>query len=137
MALGGYRDDPAIPDEAQLFRRIPPWHFIRDENVGKTRPSSAAFEDHPNGSPMSVILADTLAETGRIPETILAGHEGFALVTFSVELARECGQGVARDPLPDEPAHAVVFGKKTQGVKKKLARGASWVVKPSEADETS
>ena len=86
---------------------------------------------------MSVILADVLGETGRIPEAVLVGHEGFALATFSVRLARECGQGVACDPLLDEPAHAVVFGKKTQGVKRKLARGASWVVAPSETDETS
>jgi hypothetical protein len=38
--------------------------------------------------------------------------------------------GIARDPLPDEPAHALVFGKKTKAVKSRLAKGSSWVVPP-------
>lgn len=40
-----YRDDPTISDDADLWRRIPPWHIVSDENIGVMRPSSAAFED--------------------------------------------------------------------------------------------
>jgi hypothetical protein len=131
MGNGGYSDDPTIHDEAELWRRIPPWHFVKDENVGQVRPSKAAFDNHQNGSPMSVVLADVVTESGRDPSAVLAGHEGFALAAITAGLARQCEQGVARGPLSDEPAHAVVFGKKTDGVKKRLARGSRWIVPPS------
>lgn len=131
MGTDEYRDDPTISDDTQLLRRIPHWHFIEDKNLGQIRPSSAAFDNHLNGSPMSVILADVLTQTGRTPEAILAGHEGFALAAITAGRARECGQGVAREPLPDEPAHAVVFGEKSKRVRRKLAEEARWVVPPS------
>jgi hypothetical protein len=98
----------------------PPWHFIHDENLGQIRPSSAAFEGHPNGSPMSVLLA---AEAGN-PQNALVGHQGFALASITAALAREQGLGVARDPRPDEPAHAMVFGKKNKRISRRLAMGA-------------
>ena len=131
MENGEYHDDPTILDEAELWRRIPPRHCVKDENVGQVRPSKAAFNNHPNGSPMSVVLADRVTESGRDPSAVLAGHAGFALAAITAGLARQCEQGVAREPLPDEPAHAVVFGKKTDSVKKRLARGSRWVVPPS------
>lgn len=130
MGNGGYSDDLTILDEAELWRRIPPWHFVKDENLGQVRPSKAAFDNHPNGSPMSIVLADVVTEAGRGPDAVLARHKEFALAAITAGLARECQQGVAREPLPEEPAHAVVFGKKTDGVKKRLARGARWVVQP-------
>jgi len=87
MGNGGYSDDLTVPNEAQLLRRIPPWYFIKDENSGQIRPSSAAFGNHPNGSPMSVILADLLAQAGRDPEAALVGHEEFALASITAGLA--------------------------------------------------
>ena len=126
----GYLDDATIPNRAELFRRIPPCHFVPDENSGALRPSSAAFNDHPNGSPMSVVLADVLAATGRNPDDVLADCRGFALAMITAGLARECQQGVAREPLEREPAHAVVFGRKTKPVMRKLATGARWVIPP-------
>jgi hypothetical protein len=65
MIIDSYIDDPTISDETELWRRIPPWHFFHDENLGRIRPSSAAFENHPDGSPMSVLLATE----GGTPET--------------------------------------------------------------------
>ena len=130
MEAGGYSDDLTIPGEAQLLRRIPPRHLVKDENSGHLRPSSAAFDNHPDGSPMSVILADVLAQTGRDPAAALTGYEGFALASITAGLVRECGQGVAREPLPDEPAHAVVFGEKPKRIQRKLAKGSRWVVPP-------
>ena len=127
MAVDGPLDDPSIPDDAELWRRIPPWHFYFDDKLGRVRPSKAAFEDDVDGSPMSVILA---AEAGP-PELALVGHSGVALATGTAGLVRACGQRVARDPTPDEPAHAVVIGRKTDSIKRRLAREARWVVLPS------
>jgi hypothetical protein len=130
MADAGYADDITIPNEAELWRRVSPRHFVNDENLGIVRPSSAAFDDHPNGSPMSVYLAEVLIQMGRGPDTVLVGHNNFALAAITAGLARECGQGVARDPLPEEPPHALVFGQKTKPVSRKFALGSRWVVLP-------
>jgi hypothetical protein len=127
MAFDDYTDDPTIPDDAELWRRIPPWHFVDDGNLGQIRPSSAAFEDDPSGSPMSVILG---GESGDL-QRALAGHEGFALASITAALARGLGLGVARDPRPDEPAHAVVFGRKNKRISRRLAMGSRWIIPPS------
>lgn len=127
MADDDYADDPTIPDEAELWCRIPPRWFHHDELLGRVRPAKAAFDDAPDGSPMSVVIG---AEA-RSPDSVLAGHSGFALASFTAGLARECGQRITRAPTPDEPAHALVSGRKTDGVRRRLARGSTWVVPPA------
>lgn len=79
---------------------------------------------------MSVALADVLAERGAGASDYLAGHTDFALVSLTAGLARGCNQKVARDPLLDEPAHALVVGKKTRSVRKRFATECRWVVSP-------
>jgi hypothetical protein len=128
---GFYRDDPTIVNDAPIWRRIPPRHIVFDENIGKWRPSSAAFEDHPDGSPMSVVLGQEVLDQGRTVDSFLEGHQGFGLACFSAGLARENRQGVMRKPLLDEPAHAEVFGKKTGAVKKAFAKNCYWIIRPS------
>jgi hypothetical protein len=127
-----YRDDPTIGDDAPLWRRIPPWHFVFDENLGRWRPSSAAFEDHPDRSPMSVLLGQDVLNQGRTAGSVLEGHQGFGLAAIAAGLARRNRQGVMRKPRPDEPAHAEVFGKKTGAVKKAFVRNCYWVLPPPE-----
>lgn len=127
MAVDGPLDDPSISDDAELWRRIPPWHFYFDEKLGRSRPSKAAFEDDGDGSPMSVVLA---SEAGP-PESALAEHPGYALSAITAGLARACGQLIVRDPTPEEPAHAVVVGRKTDSIKRRFAREARWVVPPA------
>jgi len=130
MVHEDYTDDPSIPDDAELWRRVPPWHIIFDENLGRNRPSKAAFDNDRDGSPMSVVLADLVLESNRGPESVLAGHEGFALAVIIAGLARSRKQGVVRDPQPDEPAHALVFGRKGDSVRRALARESCWVIPP-------
>jgi len=117
-----YQDDPTILNEDALWRRIPPWHFIRDDNAGRTRPSSAAFDEYD----MSVVIA----KNSRGSESALANHVGFALAAITAGLARDNGQGVASDPTTEEPAHGIVFGNKTKTIKKRLAGAAEWVIPP-------
>ena len=126
MADDGYTDDLTIPDEADLWRRIHPSHIVFDENVGQSRPSSAAFDDSSDGTPMSVLLGQ---EAGP-PENALVDYQGYALASFTVGLARACGQGIARDPTSDQPAHVLVFGRKTKSVKRRLTEGSQWVIRP-------
>jgi hypothetical protein len=79
---------------------------------------------------MSVVLADLVIQSGRGPEHILHGHDGFALAEITAGLARAKAQGVIRDPLPQEPAHGLVFGNKTDSVSRALAKRSVWVIEP-------
>src|SRR5271154_3084573 len=129
-----FPDDPSVEDEAELLRRIPPYHFFRDDNLGSVRPSSAAFEDDSDDDPMSVYLATVLAAAHREANSVLAGHVGYALASITAGTAREKDQTVHPDPLPEEVSHAVVCGDKRSGkrnsAKKKFAMSAKWVVSP-------
>lgn len=127
----GYSDDASIADTAELWRNIPPWHIVQDNNTGGKRISKAAFEDHPDGSPMSVALGDEVLAAGRQPISLIEALDGFCLASVSAALARSLKQGIVRKPLIDEPAHAEVFGKKTDSVRKTFARNATWVIGPS------
>ena len=79
---------------------------------------------------MSIVLADLVAESGRGPEDVLLTHDGFALAAFAAGVARANAQGVAKDPLPDQPAHGIVFGRKTGAVRRALAKASQWVIAP-------
>jgi hypothetical protein len=125
-----YPNDPSIENETELLRRIPPWHFILDQNLGRFRPSSAAFEDDDANDPMSVCLRTVLTAENREVATVLAGHSGYALASITAGLARGHNQTVYPDPLPEETAHAVVCGMKKSSVKKSFSRSAKWVVQP-------
>ena len=128
MAQGATDDDATILGDEILWRRVPPWHVVPDQNrVGRTV-SSGAFDDDTDGSPMSVVLAAGAAG----PDTVLVGHEGFGLVGFRASLARELGLSVRRDPTESEPAHAVVVGRKSHGVRKRLRAGSNWVLRPAD-----
>src|SRR5438309_4307922 len=117
MEPADYPDDPSIPNDAILWRRIPPYHVIYDQNMGRERPTSDAFVDSPE-TPMSVALAAKCKDV----DDFLKGHTGFAVVSFTAGFARLLNQRVAADQRPDQPAwHAFVIGKKTDSVRKKLA----------------
>lgn len=125
-----YEDDPSILDDAELWRRIPPWHIVEDNNRGGKRISKAAFEDHPDGTPMSVVLGQEVVAAGRDRYSVIAGNDNFCLASVTAGLARSLNQGIVRKPRDIEPAHAEVFGRKTDGVRKRFAREATWVIGP-------
>jgi hypothetical protein len=133
MSPDSYSDDASIVDSAALWPRIPPWHIIFDENLGTLRPSKAAFDNGKDGSPMSVVLADLVIASGRGPHDVLMEYADFALASLTAGMVRSKQQGILRDPTPEEPAHALVFGRKTDSVKRALAKASLWIVPPSEA----
>lgn len=129
-----YKDDASIQDETRLFRRIivePNLWIVWDANLGRWRPTSAAFDDHRNGSPMSVVVEDTLLASGRTTRDALGEHSNMALAAITAGVARVHGLGVAREPTKEEPAHGVVFGRKTKKVRSALAKAAAWAVPPA------
>jgi len=123
-----YVDDPTIGDDEELWRRIPQYWIDEDPFTGDARIQSPAFDDPRDGTPMSVYLGSVVRAAGLGPESVLM--PGFALAAVTTGTARENGLGIHRAPLPDQPAHAEVFGTKTKSVKRRLARAATWLVAP-------
>jgi hypothetical protein len=121
-------DDATIRGSDPLWRRIHPDQVLFDRNLGGWRPSSAAFGDHPNGTPMSVVLGNEVIGAGRSAAALLDDYTGYSLAGVTAGLARSCDQIVYRAPRADEPAHAEVKGTKTKGVKRKFATEATWVL---------
>jgi hypothetical protein len=119
-------NDDTVADAERLLRRVPPYWWIYDGNLGCLRPTTAAFDDEE----MSVALASSLLECNQALTSVLAGHDQYALVAITAGLARHCNQAVARDPLPDQPHHAVVFGKKPRSVLKTFKRQCVCIFDP-------
>jgi len=128
--LLSYEDDATIGGDAELWRRIPPEHVVPDNNQGGRRISSAAFCNHPNGTPMSVVLGQMVLEADRDADSVIAGHNNYCLASITAGLARELQQGITRSPLSEEPAHAEVFGNKSRSVRRRFAKEATWVIGP-------
>lgn len=125
-----FPDDPTVADEVLLLRRIPPWHFIKDDNAGARRPSSAAFEDDDDGDPMSVYRTDVIEAEGGQPVRVMRGHDGFGLVSLLAGAVRHKKQTVHPDPLTNEKSHTQVCGPKTKATKKYFVRRSNWVISP-------
>jgi hypothetical protein len=130
MAEDGYTDDPSIGPDDPLWRRIPHRHLVADENRHCVRISSGAFYDDDDGQPMSVVLGAEVLAAGRPPESVLVGNEGMGLAAIPAKLARAKGQIIVRNPLDEEPAHALVVGNKTGSARGKFSTEARWVVRP-------
>lgn len=115
-------DDAGVADEAILWRRIPPWAL--DEGG---EPDSGNFVDNQLGE-LSVALSDLTSL-----ESLLAGHDGFGVVSFRASDVRELGSPpgkyvVRRAPRDGDPAHAVICPKLSRGDARKLRDAATWVV---------
>lgn len=119
MAEGGVSSAEVPPDGA-VWRRIPPRYFPTEK--GRTTPHSPAFDDN-NDGPMSVVIA----RDGRSALEILEGHEGFGVVELRIKDLVEMGLSVVPLPVPGEPDHAHVLGKKTGGRRRAMARCCRWL----------
>lgn len=104
----------SIQDEDILHRRI---HETFSKSDGSI--SSQAFKD----PEMSVDVAK-LTTT----EATLKDHSSCGLVALETKGARDLNQEVIHEPLTINGAHALVKGKKTKAIARKLAKLSSWVV---------
>ena len=127
MCQNARQDDPTIANEDRLFRRIPLWQLVKDDDTGLARISSGAFKEEE----LSVDIESVLASEGRTVDTCVHDHARFKLVSITAGEARRYEQAVCRDPKPEDAAHGLILGKKS---KKKIHEGlrgsARWVVPP-------
>ena len=129
--MEGYPDSPEIAADAQIWRRVPLFPHLITNAEGIERPSSAAFADSSDGSPMSVAISTIVRDPWRLVE----GQDiPCAVVGFTAGLARGLGLRVCLDTSGEEyEGHAYLAGPKPKSAKKSLATGSTWVISPSEA----
>ena len=118
-------DDSTVNNDERLWRRVHPDQIIWDEHLKNYRPSSGVFR--PSGE-MSVDIASLST-----PEAALSNYSQHSLVEFQAGAARKEGCIIVRDPLPDNPSHALVCGKNTEGrltkpQAKNIQRNSKWVI---------
>jgi hypothetical protein len=117
-------DDLTIGDDVLLWRRIAPEHVGVDQGTGQERASDSAFRTEQ----MSVHIA---SQTNR--DAVLKEYPKDKLMEFSAGEARREGFIIVRDPLPEDPSHALVLRgdnpgqRPTKSQAKKLANCARWV----------
>jgi hypothetical protein len=114
------QNDPAITDDTILWRAIPNSQVCRGDE-GKERPESWAFlSDDNEVSAWIAAETDIQALKARFPNSRIAG--------FTVGVARDYGNIVARDPVEGDPSHVVicpVSGKPAKRIRKDAKRLAS------------
>ena len=92
----------------RLWRRVHPNHF-KDGRL-----TSAAF----SGFEMSVDIANIQRDM-----SITLGNDA-GVADFEAAAAQSLNQQTVADPLPDNPAHALVVGHKPKSVKRSLREAA-------------
>src|SRR5260221_889550 len=102
-----FEDDPRIPGDERLFRRIPRTWVDWDEH-GNAAISSAAFKDEE----LSINIESTMTRDGRSRADAIRAYPGYGLAAFTAGHARSLNQRVAPRPIVEEPAHGVVYGPK-------------------------
>ena len=71
------------------------------------------------------------ANAGNTVDDILVKHESYGVVSLTGAQLSAMGFQVFSRPEPGFPAHVEVAGKKTSGLKSKMAKGCVWVREPA------
>ena len=120
-------DDRSILDEERLLRWVTPSQIIPEE--GGLRISSAAF----NNPELSVNIETLMVLQGRKPESLLDALPGFALTSIKAKQVRAFDLPIVLDcEPPEDPAHALVLGKKSKSFTNEMKRSHVWVVPPKQ-----
>ena len=105
-------DDQSISGDEILYRRIPlnPSEMIQETDVpGEFRPSSGNFRSE---GPVSV---DRSSLSSPEQTRDRAKPAVFHVAGVEAKVARQCGCRIVKDPLPDNPAHVLIFGDHDSG----------------------
>jgi hypothetical protein len=100
-------DDPTINDSERLWRRVHPNQVRTNTETGEPEISSAVFSTREE---VSVAISGETNLT-----TFLRDYTKHSVIEFSAGAARAANCTIVRDPLPDDPAHALVCGSRSHG----------------------
>jgi len=117
-------DDPSISENERLWRRVHPVQIDLDPQTRQPDVSSGAFSTREEVS-VAIASQTTLA-------AFILNYPEHSVIEFTAGAARAAGCTVVRDPLPDDPAHALVCGPRSRGqlnkTQQELLQQASTVV---------
>lgn len=105
-------DDSTIPGDELLYRRISlrfPEMIQETDVPGEFRPSSGNFKSE---GPLSV---DRSSLSSPEETRDRAKPDLFHVAGVQAQVARQCGCRIVKDPLPDNPAHVLIFGSHDSG----------------------
>lgn len=134
-------DDPSVPNDSRLFRRIPADsnHIVWDNNLECWRISSQAFRNLSKNPPaFSVNLECVLDEMGEAVDAVFPNTDRYGLVALPARLVRQHNQVIEKVPEPDDPSHGHVVGEKRKPLMKAFAAAVQngdkieWVLEPSD-----
>ena len=127
MVADNPQDDPTIPDSDCLFRRVRPNQLFTEPD-GSKRPTSAVFKNRE----LSVNIESLLVRQGRPPEDTLTGYPDVCLTSVKAGQVREHKYPIIKDcEPPNDPAHGLVLGKKTNAFANAMLRAQKWIVPPA------
>lgn len=102
MPLDGISDDETISDNEKLWRRIFPNQRYED------RANSGGFID--TRGPLSLDISSLTTIS-----SILSRFPDMFLAEVTVKTVRDAGCKIQKNPQPDNPAHAQIFGNQKNG----------------------
>ena len=111
---------PPLADELVVLRRVVAADITTDPD-GAHRPVSSAFRQGGPDGDVSVYLA---SET--TPEFITRHYPGTLVSQLTIAQVRSQGLDVVRDPIPGDPGHCNIVGRKTRAVTRNLAEVSVW-----------
>lgn len=128
MAPHSRQDDASMSDDTRLFRRVHPKQIVPDEDTGLARVSTGAFKD----AELSFQIESILRQHNLDPAYCLKSNPQHSLVSILAGQCRQLAQIVCQHPLPLDPAHGLVLGKKTNHkILDGLREAAQWVIPPT------
>lgn len=117
-SLNPYKNHPRVNENEVLLRRIHYSH-IRHDKSGECIPSSAAFKCRD-------LSVDIKSKT--TPEKSLGFSS--ALSGFKATVPIRLGYEVVEDPLPQNPAHAIILGSINRRNARLIRDECYWVIEP-------
>jgi hypothetical protein len=119
-------DDPNIPDIDRLFRRVRPNQLFTEPD-GSQRPTSAVFKN----PELSVNIESLMVEQGRPPEDALTNFPNEFLTSILAANVRAYRYPIVKDTAPpNDPAHGLVLGRKTNAFANAMVRTQHWIIPP-------
>jgi len=111
-----------VDEEEILWRKIHRKQLVPDEETGRFRPMSGAFKDI-----RKELSVDVASKTTR-KKALVEWAVGIA--AFSASIPLKHGNRVIYDPMPDNPAHALVLGALSTQCIQEILDKYHWVIEP-------
>lgn len=134
MRQDGRQDDATIVDRDRLLRwvRAIPSHLVHSSD-GSRRPSSAVFKD----PELSVNIESVMLAEKRVARDAIPDPTDTFLTSISPRIVREYdaekseSHPIVRDPgPPQDTAHGLILGTKSNAFANAMVRSHVWVVAP-------